>query len=82
MIVRKTQTKQQILFDYINLMKDTMINTLFSDIKNKIVEGCSLKPSIPTKYDFNKNISAKQLIEKIATIKDAENTDIKSSGSL
>ena len=62
----------QILFDYTDLMKDTMINTLFSDIKNKIVEGCSLKPSIPTKYDFNKNISAKQLIEKIATIKDAE----------
>jgi hypothetical protein len=61
----------QILFDYDDLMKDTMIHTLFSDIKSKIIEGCSLKPSMPQKYDFTKNISAKQLIEKIAKIKDA-----------
>ena len=61
----------QILFDYDDLMKDTMIGILFSDIKNKIVEGCSLKPSMPQTYDFNKNISAKQLIEKISTIQDA-----------
>ena len=33
-----------------------MVNTLFADIKNKIVEGCSLKPSMPNKYDFKKYI--------------------------
>ena len=66
------QNTTQILFDYTDLMKDTMVNTLFADIKNKIVEGCSLKPSMPSKYDFKKNISAKQLIEKIESINDAK----------
>ena len=62
-------SKLKMLFDYEELSSDTMIHTLFSDIKTKIIEGCSLKPSIPEKYDYRKNISAKSLIEKLVSIK-------------
>lgn len=56
-------------FDYDELNSDTLLHSIFSDIKTKIVEGCSLKPSIPEKYDFRKNIGAKELIEKLSKIK-------------
>ena len=55
-------------FDYDQLTSKTMIHNLFTDIKNKITEGCTLKPSIPDKYDYKKNVSAKTLIENILYI--------------
>jgi hypothetical protein len=58
----------QVLFDYTTLISETMLNTLFTDIKNKMVEGCSLKPSIPDKYDYRRNVSAKKVIETLLTI--------------
>ena len=58
----------QVLFDYTTLVSETMLNTLFTDIKNKMVEGCSLKPSIPDKYDYRRNVSAKKVIETLLTI--------------
>ena len=59
------------IFNYEELNSDTMLHSIFSDIKEKMIEGCSLKPSIPEKYDFRKNISAKTLIDKLTSIKDA-----------
>jgi hypothetical protein len=63
----KTNTMET-TFDYDQLTSKTMIHNLFTDIKNKITEGCALKPSIPDKYDYKKNISAKTLIENIVSI--------------
>ena len=48
-------------FNYDELNSDTLLHSVFSDIKTKIIEGCSLKPSMPKKYDFRKNIAAKEL---------------------
>jgi len=56
------------LFDYQTLISETLLHTLFTDIKNKMVEGCSLKPSIPDKYDYRRNVSAKKVIETILSI--------------
>ena len=61
----------KMIFNYEELNSDTMLHSIFSDIKEKMIEGCSLKPSIPEKYDFRKNISAKTLIDKLTSIKDA-----------
>lgn len=56
------------IFDYAKLTSDTMLHDLFADIKNTIIEGCALKPSMPGKYNYKKNISAKQLIAHILSI--------------
>jgi hypothetical protein len=56
------------LFEYDTLISETMLHTLFTDIKNKIVEGCKVKPSMPGKYDYRRNVSAKKVIETILSI--------------
>ena len=56
-------------FNYDELNSDTLLHSVFSDIKTKIIEGCSLKPSMPKKYDFRKNIAAKELVDKLTKMK-------------
>ena len=60
-------------FDYETLISETMIHSLFTDIKDKMMKGCSLKPSIPDKYDYKRNISAKSLIERLMAINKVAN---------
>ena len=73
LVLYNNKTSQvKTLFDYEELNSKTMIHSLFSDIKTKIIEGCSLKPSIPEKFDYRKNISAKKLVETVVKIKNVK----------
>ena len=56
------------LFDYSELISETTLHSLFTDIKNKLVEGCALKPSMPGKFDYKRNVSALELIQTIVGI--------------
>ena len=76
-----TTGKTKILFDYDTLISETMLHTLFTDIKNKMIEGCSLKPSMPAKYDYRRNISAKEIIDMLESINNKSNDEQKKSNT-